>query len=145
MCSPPPPSHCVHRGSKTNFSFFSWTTSVRFTVRSAPFDAIIAGRDSGLGLNSSNTSHITSEKNLSSKKQLFYNGTPNLLIAQTHSSPWGFGQILLRGYLGFSENLEGPLFLILLHFYDRIFRILPNCLHLCFGGTLTGDSVNERQ
>ncbi len=32
----------------------------------------------------------------------------------------GFGQILLRGYLGLSENLGGPLFRVLLHFYDQI-------------------------
>jgi hypothetical protein len=65
------------------------------------------------------------------------------LSKKNHS--WVFGQILLRGYLGLLENFEGPLFRILLHFYDRIFRNLPNCVHLCFGGTLTGDSVNERQ
>jgi hypothetical protein len=41
--------------------------------------------------------------------------------------PWG-GQIHFRGYLGLSENLEGPLYCLyscLLHFYVSISWTLP--------------------
>ena len=47
---------------------------------------------------------------------------------KSRGGPWGFGQILFRGYLGLSENLGGPLFClfcVLLHLYVTIFRSLP--------------------
>ena len=38
--------------------------------------------------------------------------------------PWGFVQILLKGYLGLPEKLGVPYFRVSLHFCDQIFKTL---------------------
>ncbi len=43
---------------------------------------------------------------------------------KSREGPWDFGQILMRGYLGLSENQWSP-FRVLLHLYDQIFWTIP--------------------
>jgi hypothetical protein len=46
-------------------------------------------------------------------------------LLEIQGSPWGFGQILLRGVLGVVRKFRGSPFSCLLHFYVTIFQTVP--------------------